>query len=168
MLRVLAAASGARSVVEIGTGVGVSGVYLLRGMPPEGVLTTIDVEVENQRAARETFAEAAERAGRTRVISGRAEDVLPRLTDHAYDLVLVDADPLLAPGHLEQGLRLLRPGGTVVVNRALWNGSVADPAKRDPVTTALRESLRRIRDEDSVTGALIPVGGGLLIGVLDR
>src|SRR5215813_4680086 len=57
-LRLLAAAVGARAVVEIGTGAGVSGVWLMRGMRPEGVLTTVDVEADNQRAARMAFAEA--------------------------------------------------------------------------------------------------------------
>ena len=61
-------------------------------MPADGVLTTIDVEVENQRAAREAFAEEGMRTNRARLISGRALDVLPRLTDGAYDLVLLDAD----------------------------------------------------------------------------
>src|SRR5699024_1480268 len=69
---VLAAAVQARSVVEIGTGAGVASMYLLRGMPADGVLTTIDLEVEHQRAAKEAFREAEVRATRTRAISGRA------------------------------------------------------------------------------------------------
>lgn len=167
-LRLLAAALGARAVVEIGTGAGVSGVHLLRGMPTDGVLTTIDVEVENQRAAREAYLEAGARANRTRVISGRALDVLPRLTDHAYDLVLVDAEPAQAQAYLEQALRLLRPGGVVVVNHALWHGQVADPARRDPVTTAMRETAKRVRDHESLVSGLLPIGGGLLVGVTAR
>ncbi len=165
-LQVLAAALGARAVVEIGTGAGVSGVCLLRGMPADGVLTTIDLEVENQRAAREAFSEAGSRPNRTRVISGRALDVLPRLTDHAYDLVFVDAEPTLAARYVEQSLRLLRPGGAVVVNDALSRGQVADPARRDPATTAMRDAAKRVRDEEGVVPCLLPVGGGLLVGVL--
>jgi predicted O-methyltransferase YrrM len=167
-LRLLAAALGARSVVEVGTGAGVSGVYLLRGMPPDGVLTTIDVEVENQRAAREAFAEAGARANGTRVISGRALDVLPRLTDHAYDLVVVDAEPAEVQAYVVQALRLLRGGGAVVINQALWHGQVADPARRDPVTTAMREAAKRVRDDESLIPALFPVGGGLLVGITSR
>ena len=89
---VLAAAVAARAVVEIGTGAGVGSLYLLRGMPADGVLTTIDLEVEHQRAAKEAFAEEGVKPTRTRTISGRALDVLPRLTDGGYDLVFVDAD----------------------------------------------------------------------------
>src|SRR5450631_709496 len=80
-LRFLAALLDARAVVEIGTGCGVSGVWLLRGMHPEGVLTTIDVEGEHQRLAKQTYAEAGIATNRVRLISGPALDVLPRLTD---------------------------------------------------------------------------------------
>ena len=91
-LRLLAATLPARSVVEIGTGTGVSGLWLLQGMAADGILTTIDVEPEHQRAAKDAFTEAGIASNRTRVISGRALDVLPRLTDGAYDLVFCDAD----------------------------------------------------------------------------
>src|SRR5690606_41226476 len=92
-LRLLAAALRARAVAEVGTGTGVSGLWLVEGMAGDGVLTTIDVEVEHQRAAKEAFAAAGVRSTRTRTISGRALDVLPRRADGAYDLVLVDGDP---------------------------------------------------------------------------
>ena len=89
-LTFLAAAIGARSVVEIGTGAGVSGLHLIAGMAPDGILTSIDVEAEHQRAAKKAFTEAGIAPTRTRLINGRALDVLPRLTDGAYDLVFVD------------------------------------------------------------------------------
>ncbi len=76
-LRLLAAAVGAKSVVEVGTGTGVSGVWLLRGMRTDGILTTIDLEPEYQRLARQSFAEAGFAPSRTRIIAGRALDVLP-------------------------------------------------------------------------------------------
>jgi predicted O-methyltransferase YrrM len=165
-LRLLAAAAGARSVVEVGTGAGVSGVYLLRGMPPDGVLTTIDVEAENQRAAREAFAEAGFRPNRTRLITGRALDVLPRLTDRAYDLVLLDAESSEYDAYLDQAVRLLRRGGVLAVTDALWRGKVADPAQRDRATTTMRELVKRVRDDARLVPALLPVGDGLLLAVL--
>ena len=97
VLTVLAAASKAQTAVEIGTGAGVSGVCILRGLGPHAVLTTIDVDVEHLKAAREAFQEAGSPANRTRTISGRAGDVLPRLTDGAYDLVFIDADKPTTP-----------------------------------------------------------------------
>jgi predicted O-methyltransferase YrrM len=165
-LRVLAAAVGARSVVEVGTGTGVSGLALLAGMPADGVLTTIDVEAEHQRAAREAFAEAGIRPNRTRVITGRALDVLPRLTDGAYDLVLLDADKRDFQAYLDQALRLLRRCGELAVDNALWHDKVADPAQRDETTTAIREMGKRVRDDDRLLAALLPVGDGLLAAVV--
>ena len=91
-LRMIAAASAARAVVEIGTGAGVSGLWLLAGMPADGILTTIDIEAENQRAAKDAYASAGVAHQRTRVITGAAMDVLGRMTDGAYDIVLIDAD----------------------------------------------------------------------------
>jgi predicted O-methyltransferase YrrM len=162
---VLAAAVGARAVVEVGTGTGVSGLYLLEGMPGDGVLTTIDVEAEHQRAAREAFAEAGVRPNRTRVITGRALDVLPRLTDGAYDLVLLDADKRDFDAYLEQSVRLLRPGGVLAVDNALWHDKVADPAQRDETTTAIRELGKRVRDHNGLLPALLPCSDGLLVAV---
>ncbi len=164
-LRLLAATLAARSVVEVGTGTGVSGLWLLQGMPADGVLTTIDVEPEHQRAAREAFAEAGIASNRARVISGRALDVLPRLTDGAYDLVFVDAVKPEYEDYLEQALRLLRPGGAVAFEGALWHDRVADPAQRDETTTAVRELGKRVRDDERLSPALLPVGDGLLVAV---
>jgi predicted O-methyltransferase YrrM len=165
VLSVLAASASARAVAEIGTGAGVSGLYLLRGMSPDGVLTTIDVEVEHQRAAREAFADEGVRPTRTRLIAGRALDVLPRLTDGGYDLVLIDADAESYPAYLTQAVRLLRHGGVLAIDDALWRDRVADPAKRDEVTTTVREVGRAVRDDDRLLPALLPTGDGLLVAV---
>src|SRR5690349_13564445 len=161
----IAAALAARAVVEIGTGTGVSGLYLLRGMPADGVLTTIDVEVENQRAARQAFAEEGVRSNRARLISGRALDVLPRLTDGAYDLVLLSGDRIEYVEYLAQALRLLRTGGVLAVDDALWRDRVADPAQRDPLTTAIREVGRTVRSDERLLPAMLPCGEGLLLAV---
>jgi len=165
VLSVLAAALRARAVVEIDTGTGVSGLCLLRGMPADGVLTTIDAEVENQRAAREAFTEAGVRPNRTRMIPGHALDVMPRLTDSAYDLVLLQADTLDVDQYMEQAVRLLRPGGMLAVDGALYHDKVADPALRDPSTTSVRELVRSVREHKQLLPALLPTGGGLLLAV---
>lgn len=164
-LSVIAAVAGARSVVEIGTGAGVASIWLLRGMRPDGVLTTIDVEPEHHRAARETYAEAGIPSNRVRLISGRGLDVLPRLTDGAYDVVFCDADKQEYPGYLEQALRLLRPGGVVVFDNALWHDRVADPTQRDEDTTAIRELGKAVREDERLTCAMLAAGDGLLVAV---
>jgi predicted O-methyltransferase YrrM len=162
-LRVLAAATGARSVVEVGTGAGVSGLYLLGGMAADGILTTIDVEGENQRAAKEAYAEAGIAPSRYRLINGSAAEVLPRLRDEAYDLVFVDADKSAYSVYYEQALRLLRAGGVVAFDNALWHDRVADPSQRDADTTVLRDLGRAVRDDDRFVSALLAVGDGLLV-----
>jgi predicted O-methyltransferase YrrM len=163
-LRVLAAATGARSVAEVGTGAGVSGLYLLGGMAPDGVLTTIDVEGENQRAAKEAYTEAGVAPSRYRLINGSAAEVLPRLRDEAYDLVFVDADKASYPQYYEQALRLLRRGGVVAFDNALWHDRVADPAHRDPETLAVRDLGRAVRDDPRLVSVLLAAGDGLLVG----
>ena len=141
-LRFLAAVLEARAVVEIGTGAGVSGLWLLRGMRPDGVLTTVDVEAEHQRLARESFKDEGIAPQRVRTIAGRALDVLPRLTDAHYDIVFADGDKREYGAYLSEALRLLRPGGVVAFDNALWHDRVADPAaarrrdRRDPGTHA--------------------------------
>lgn len=165
LLRVLAAASSAKHVVEIGTGTGVSGVWLLSGMARDGVLTTIDVEVEYQREARRAFAAAGVPSSRTRTIAGRALDVLPRLADGNYDLVLLDSDVADLADLVQQARRLLRPGGTLAVTRALWYDRVADPARRDTDTVAVRELVRQLNADEDLAVSLVPSGGGLLVAV---
>ncbi|MDQ2881112.1 MAG: O-methyltransferase [Actinomycetota bacterium] len=164
-LRFLAGALAARAVVEVGTGAGTSGLWLLRGMTPEGVLTSIDVEPEHQRAARQTFAEAGFPPSRYRLIMGQALDVLPRLTDGGYDLVFVDAAEPEYPRYLEAGVRLLRPGGVIAFDNALWGGRVADPAHRDPSCTALREIGAMVREDDTLIPLMLPLGDGLLLAL---
>jgi predicted O-methyltransferase YrrM len=165
VLRVLAAAVAARHVLEVGTGAGTSGLWLLSGMPDDGVLTTIDVSAEHQRAAREAYAAAGVPPQRTRVITGAAVDVLPRMADGAYDLVLVDADKDAYPTYVEHAVRLLRPGGVLVADNMLWNDRVADPAARDATTTTLRDLGKVLRDHEHLVPALLPVSDGLLVAV---
>ncbi|MFI5956494.1 O-methyltransferase [Cryptosporangium sp. NPDC051539] len=165
-LRMLAAALQAKAVVEVGTGAGVSGLWVLRGMRPDGVLTSIDSESELQRAARLAFREAGVTAGRARLINGRALDVLPRLADGYYDLVLISDAPVTEyPDYLVEALRLLRPGGAVAFGGVLLGGRVADSQARDPVTLVARELLRTIRDRPDLTPAILPVDDGLLVAI---
>lgn len=164
-LTMLAMAGHAKSVVEIGTGVGVSGIYLLRGMDPAGVLTTIDVEPEHHKAARAAYAAAGFAPERVRLITGRALDVLPRLTDGGYDLVLVDGRRTEFPAYVDEARRLVRRGGMIVIAHALARGKVADPAQRDHETTAIREALRSVRNAEDEHSCLLPIGDGLLVAV---
>lgn len=164
-LRMLTASCQARSVVEIGTGAGVSGLWLLAGMPSDGILTTIDISSEHQHAAKRAFAEAGYPPQRTRTIVGSALSVLPRLTDGGYDLVLVDGEKTEYPQYVEQALRLLRPGGVLAIDNMLWHDQVADPTARDEVTRMLRDLGKRLRDDADLATTMLPVGDGVLVAI---
>ena len=166
LLRLLAAATGAKAVVELGTGAGVSSLCLLRGMRSDGILTSVDSEPEHQRLAKASLQEAAVPSGRARLIGGRALDVLPRLSDAAYDLVFCDANRTENLDYLDAALRLLRPGGTVVFAGALAGGKVAESSARDADVLALRELAKVVRDEPRLASAAVPVGQGLLAACL--
>ncbi|MEZ0366318.1 O-methyltransferase [Mycobacterium sp. pUA109] len=167
LLSLLAKLSGGKAVVEVGTGAGVSGLWLLSGMSEDGVLTTIDIEPEHQRIAKQAFAEAGIGPSRMRLISGRAQEVLTRLADESYELVFIDADPLDQPSYVVEAVRLLRPGGVVVVHRAALGGRAGDPTAHDREVTAVREAARLIAEDERLTPALIPLGDGLLAAVRD-
>jgi len=162
-LRFLASVIDARAVVEIGTGTGVSGLWLLRGMRSDGILATVDIEAEHQRLSRETFNEAGVPTQRARTIAGSALDVVPRLTDGHYDIVFVDGDKAEYTAYLKEAVRLLRPGGVVAFDNALWHDRVADPSVRDAETVAIRELLREVQADDDLVPVLLPVGDGLLL-----
>jgi len=165
-LRTLAAAMHASAVLEVGTGTGVSGTWLLRGMTDHGVLTTVDYEAEHQRIARHTFSQAAVPPQRTRVINGRADDVLTRMTPAGYDIAFIDADPLDFASLIPLARQLVRPGGLLIVDDALADGKVADSARRDPETVATREMLSQIKGDAGLTSSLLPIGPGLLVAVV--
>lgn len=156
----------AKAVAEVGTGTGVSGLWLLRGMAPDAVLTSVDLEAEHQRHAREVFVAAEVPTRRFRLIPGSALDVMPRLTDAGYDLVFVDGDKAEYGEYLEQALRLVRPGGVVAFDNALWHDKVADPTQRDAQTLAVRDLLETVQHDDRLRPALLPVGDGLLAAQL--
>jgi predicted O-methyltransferase YrrM len=146
-LRFLATALRARAVVEIGTGSGVSGLWLLRGMAPDGVLTSIDIEPEHQRLARVGFREAGYQSSRLRLINGIALDVLPRLADGAYDLVFADAVAVEYPRYLDAAIRLLRPGGVVALC-GVPSEDELDGHQAGPEAHALLEVLRAYREDE--------------------
>jgi len=167
LLSLLAKLSSGKAVAEVGTGVGVSGLWLLSGMAEDGVLTTIDNEPEYQRLAKQAFSEAGIGPSRTRLISGRAQEVLTRLADESYDLVFIDADPIDQPDYVMEGVRLLRPGGVIVVHRAALGGRAGDPAARDAEVVAVREAARLIAEDERLTPALVPLGDGVLAAARD-
>ncbi|MEU9012878.1 O-methyltransferase [Streptomyces sp. NPDC048479] len=164
-LRLLAATADAKAVAEIGTGTGVSGIYLLQGMRPDGVLTTVDPEPDRQQFAKQAFRAAGFAGNRARFIPGRALDVLPRLADGGYDLVFCDGDRMESLDYLAESLRLLRPGGLVCFEGVFADGRTVDSAAQPAEVVRLRELLRAVRESQELLPSLLPVGDGLLCAV---
>ena len=160
-LRFLACAVGARTAVEIGTGCGSSGIWLLRGMRPGSTLTSVDTEPEYHRMARKAFAQAGFAPNQCRLILGRALDVLPRLSDGTYDMVFCDADPRDYPDYLSAALRLLRAGGIVAFNNALLAGTSPDAGDDDLAF----DLASQVRADERLVPVLVPLGDGLLAAV---
>lgn len=167
LLSLLARLSGGRAIVEVGTGTGVSGLWLLSGMRDDGVLTTIDIEPEHQQLAKQAFTEAGIGPGRTRLIAGRAQEVLTRLADDSYDLVFIDAAPADQPHFVGEAVRLLRPGGVIAVHHSALGGRAGDPAAHDAEVTAVREAARLIAEDDRLSAVQVPLGDGILLATRD-
>jgi len=166
-LTFLSKALNARSVVAVGADPGVAGLALFAGMDPQGILTVIGAESDWQNDARGAFTAEGIATNRFRLIAGTPLDVLPKLRDGAYDLVFVNGDKLEYVEYLAQAIRLLRHGGVVILNDALWHNLVADENNEDDETVIIREALTSVLETEEFTPLLIPLGNGLLTAVKD-
>lgn len=167
LLKVLARSIAARSVVEVGTLMGASALSFLEGMDDKGVVTSIDLEADNQLPARQFITRAGYPSSRIRLIAGSPLDVMPKLRDGAYDIVFINGDKLEYVEYVAGALRLLRHGGLLIVNDVLWNNKVADEADESDESIIIREALEAVTASESYSQALLPVGNGLLLAVKD-
>lgn len=164
-LTVLAAAGRSQTVVSIGLGTGLAACALMRGASPDAVLTGIDADPDRVSATGGMLQAQGVLSSRTRLITGKAEQVLPRLTSGGYDLVFIEADPQQAAEHVAQALRLLHPGGMLILNDALDSDRLPKPAVREPSTQVMRQVEAALRDDESLVTAMLPTGTGLLAAV---
>lgn len=154
----------AQSVVEVGTGSGVGSLWLLDGMIKSGTLTSIDDEAEHSSIAKIALTEAEIAPSRFRLITNPVMEVMTKLTDRAYDLVIYRHNPEDLTYAISEAARILRSGGVLVIDNFFGGGKVSDPAQRDPKTVALREAGKALKaDSEMWSVALIPVGDGLLL-----
>lgn len=158
VLRFLASTIDASNVVEIGTGTGVSGLWLFKGMNSAGVLTSIDSDPERQRASKEIFNQSQIPATKVRLIAGKALEVVSRLTDNAYDLVFINGDKLEYESLLDESMRLLRPGGILMYHNVLNDSQF----KSDPDNLAIQRVIQKIKDEPRLVSVMIPNGTGII------
>ena len=163
LLRYLTHLVGASSIVEVGTGSGVSGLWIIPSMIDKGLFTSIDDEVENARLAKQAFDEAGIASSRYRLITGNSTEIVGKLADSLYDIFILRKSRDIFE-NVENAHRSLRPGGVIVIDRALMGGKVADPTQRDEATVAYRDVIKVIREaRDLWMPMLLPVGDGVLV-----
>lgn len=160
-LRSLVAMTDAKQIVEVGTGLGVSSQWLLAGNEAAH-LTTLEKDVDHQQTAKDLFGEASIPASRVRLISGEPNEVLARLNEETYDLVVINSRGKGTLESVKTAIHLVRPGGVVVVTHVLAGGNVAIPTKRDVESVELRTLLGDYAVDERVIASLLPVGDGIL------
>jgi len=161
-LSILARALSAKAIVEVGTGAGISGLWLLSASE-NSVLATIDTESEHQNIAKLAFEQAGIANSRLRLINGRSVEVLTNLADNAYDLVFLDGDRETLEEQIEQSHRLLRTGGILTIAHALWRDRVPDNQLGDDNTVIYRNLLAKLSKSERFICTVLPIGDGLII-----
>jgi predicted O-methyltransferase YrrM len=168
LLRVLATAIDARRILEIGTAIGYSGIWLAGALPPDGMLITLELDETRAREARENFARAG-LADRTSVIVGDAQLKLSKVAG-PFDLIFQDGDKKLYSPLLDRLTGLLRPRGLLVTDNVLWNGEVvpgfsAHPEQNPEDTRAIAEYNERLAAHPQLQTAIVPLRDGVSISV---
>ena len=154
--------TGAKSVVEIGTNSGVGSLWVLQALANDGVLTTIDAEREHSKIARTVFEEADIPSTKYRIITGNLIDVVGKLADNSYELIITrDAMDLFEI--VQESYRLLKSGGLLIIDQALSGGKVADTTQRDPESIARRDAIKVIKEDARWSSTVIPIGAGILL-----
>ena len=157
----IATALDATTIMEIGTGLGVGTIWLAHACPGAHV-TSIDSEMDHHVSVRELLNAAEIPASRVRLITEKALDVLPKMNESSYDLVVIDADYQNVQAYVDHGISLVKPRGSVIVAGVLGDDLVADPAKRDDKTSAYRWLLQALEDRNDVVHTLNLIGDGLV------
>ena len=168
LLQLLVIAIGARRVLEIGTSIGYSAVWMARALPADGLLITFEREHDLAMEARANFARAGV-ANLANVMVGDAARLVAKVAG-PFDLIFQDGDKLLYEPLLDRLLALLRPGGLLVADNALWRGEVvpgyvARPHHPADTTRALAAYNQRLAADPRVLGLVLPLGDGISIAV---
>jgi len=157
---------GARLCLELGTFTGYSALAIAEALPPDGRLICCDIDAEATALAERYWAEAG-LADHIQLRLGPALDTLAEIEREyppgSFDLVFIDADKQPYDRYYEAALRLLRRGGLVLLDNVLWMGRVADPARNDPDTAALKRLNQKIHGDARVSLSVLPLGDGLTI-----
>jgi len=169
LMQILLKAAGAKRVLEVGTLAGYSAIAMARALPADGCVDTIELKDEHADFA-ERWVKKSDVAGRVRVLRGAGADVLRTLDakDGAYDAAFLDADKSGYPTYLSHCLRLVRPGGMILVDNAFAFGQVLDESPTDREVPAVRAFNDQMAKTPGVHGVIVPIGDGLWVSVLER
>ena len=165
LLQVLLHAVNAARVLEVGTLGGYSAICMARALPPDGRLLSIEIEEKHATFARR-YIDRAELGDRIEVRVGRALDVLPSLDGERFDAIFLDADKEPLPTYFDWALRLVRPGGLIIADNALWGGRVYDGDESDERTRGVREFNHRMATDPRVLGIIVPTHDGVAVAVV--
>lgn len=154
--------SKSKSIVEIGTGSGVGGLWIFAGLNSEGVLTTIDTEREFSKIAKNIFQDAEIPATSYRIITGNIVEVVDKLADNNYDFVVARCS-LELPDMVHAAARLLKVGGVFLIDAVMSGGKVADATARDSESIARRDAIKLIQEDKRWNSTLLPIGAGVLV-----
>jgi len=165
LLQVLLTAVNARRVLEVGTLGGYSAICMARALPPGGQLLSVEINEQHAAFARR-YVDRAGLADRIEVRVGRALDVLPSLDGEHFDAIFLDADKEPLPTYFDWALRLVRPGGLIIADNALWGGRVYDADDSDDRTRGVREFNRRMATDPRVLGIIVPTHDGVAVAVV--
>jgi predicted O-methyltransferase YrrM len=171
LLRVLAAAAAATRILEIGTAIGYSGIWLAGALPPGGMLLTMEMSEERAAEARANFAKAG-LGDRTSVIVGDAQLKIAKVSG-PFDLIFQDGSKQLYEPLLDRLVGLLRPGGLLVTDNVLWNGEVVPgfagtPTQPPEDTRAIAAYNERLASHPDLITAVVPLRDGVSISVKKR
>ena len=165
-LQFLVRACGARLAVEIGTLGGYSGIWLARGLPPQGKLITLECDELHAQVAREHFA-LAQLSDRVEVRLGDARLILAELAlTGPCDFCFIDADKCDLPAYLDWALANVRPGGIIAAHNAFRRGAILDAANHDADVACVREMNRRFAADSRLFSTIFPAGDGMVAGVV--
>ena len=162
LIKYLIKSAKSKSVVEIGTGSGVGGLWIFAGLNNDGVLTTIDTEREFSKIAKQIFQDAEISPTIYRIITGNLIEVVDKLADNNYDFVVARCSNEL-PDIVHAAARLLKVGGVFLIDAVMAGGKVADATQRDSESIARRDAIKLIQEDKRWNSTLLPIGAGVLI-----